>query len=122
MQKKVECFTIVQSGSLADGEAIYRFEAPWYIQRLQDTIIFVNTTMGQNSAGIKEITWSNRSKVVTVSHFTAGITRYPILANPKEFLQFLLPDIVRFSVSQSPTYDYFSKMHQLEENPPLYYN
>lgn len=121
MQKKVECFTIVQSGSLADGKAIYRFEAPWHIQRLQDTIIFVNTTMGQNSAGIKEITWSNRRKVVTVSHFTAGIARYPITANPKEFLQFLLPDIVRFSVSKSPSYDYLSKMHQLEENPPLYY-
>lgn len=121
MQKKVGLFTITQSDILADGLPISRNKTPWYIQRLQDTIVFVNQTMGQNYAGIKEIAWSNRDKVVFVSNFTAGNTRYHILANPKEFLQFLLPDIVRFSVSKSPTYDYLSKLHQLEENPPLYY-
>lgn len=122
MQKKVEFFQITQSEILAEDKPISRDNVPWHIQRLQDTIVFVNQTMGQNSAGLKEITWSNRNKIVTVFHFFAGVTKYPILANPKEFLQFLLPEIVRFSVSQSPTYDYFSKMHQLEENPPLYYN
>lgn len=121
MQKKVEFFQITQSEILAEDKPISRDNAPWHIQRLQDTIVFVNQTMGQNSAGLKEITWSNRNKVVTVFHFFAGTIKYPITANPKEFLQFLLPDIVRFSVSKSPTYDYLSKLHQLEENPPLYY-
>lgn len=121
MQKKVSLFTITQSTVLADYMQILRSNAPWYIQRLQDTIVFVNQTMGQNYAGIKEITWSNRSKEVIVSHYLAGTTKYPITANPKEFLQFLLPDIVRFSVSKSSTYNYLHKMHQLEENPPLYY-
>ena len=121
MSKKVGCFTISQSEILADDIPVSRRNTPWYIQRLQDTIIFVNQTMGQNYTGIREIIWSNYDKVVFVSHFTAGNTMYHVLANPKEFLQFLLPDIVRFSVSQSPTHEYFSKMHQLEENPPLYY-
>ena len=121
MQKKVEFFQITQSEILAEDKPISRNNAPWYIQRLQDTIVFVNQTMGQDYVGIREITWSNRNKVATVYHFIAGNARYPILANPKEFLQFLLPEIVRFSVSKSPTYDYLSKMHQLEENPPLYY-
>lgn len=122
MQKKVEFFQITQSEILAEDKPISRDNAPWHIQRLQDTIIFVNQTMGQNSAGLKEITWSNRNKIVTVFHFFAGVTKYPITVNPKEFLQFLLPDIIRFSVSKYPVYDYLYKLHQLEENPPLYYN
>ena len=121
MSKKVGCFTVTQESVLADGIPISRNNTPWYIQRLQDTVVFVNQTMGQNYVGIREISWSNKDKVVFVSHFTAGNARYHVLANPKEFLQFLLPEIVRFSVSKSPTYDYLSKMHQLEDNPPLYY-
>ena len=121
MSKKIGCFTIAQSAVLADGLPISRSKTPWYIQRLQDTIVFVNQTMGQNYSGIKEIVWSNQDKVVFVSHYTAGNAMYHVLANPKEFLQFLLPDIVRFSVSKHPTYDYLSKLHELENNPPLYY-
>lgn len=121
MSKKVGFFTIAQSAILEDDVQISRNKAPWYIQRLQDTIVFVNQTMGQNYTGIKEIIWSNHDKVVYVSHHVAGYAMYHVLANPKEFLQFLLPDIVRFSVSKHPTYDYLSKLHELENNPPLYY-
>lgn len=121
MSEKVGFFTIAQSAILADDVQISRNKAPWYIQRLQDTIIFVNQTMGQNYTGIKEIVWSNHDKMVYVSHHVAGYSMYHVLANPKEFLQFLLPDIVRFSVSKHPTYDYLSKLHELENNPPLYY-
>lgn len=121
MPKKVGCFTISQSAILADGLPVSRNNTPWYIQRLQDAIVFVNQTMGQNYSGIKEIIWSNYDKIVFVSHYTAGSAMYHVLANPKEFLQFLLPDIVRFAVSKHPTYDYLHKLHELENNPPLYY-
>lgn len=121
MSKKVGCFVITQSEILSDDVPVSRSKAPWYIQRLQDTIIFVNKTMRQNNSGIEEIIWSNYDKVVLVSHVSAGNTMYHRLTHPKEFLQFLLPDIVRFSVSKHPTYDYLSKLHELENNPPLYY-
>ena len=121
MSKKVGCFTITQSEILADDAPILRKNAPWYIRSLQDTIIFVNKTMAQGNGGIEEILWSNYDAVVYVSHSSAGNTMYHRLEHPKEFLQFLLPDIVRFSVSKSQNYNYLAKLHELEEHPPLYY-
>ena len=121
MQKKVGCFVITQSEILSDDIPIPRNKAPWYIQRLQDTIVFVNKTMGQNNSGIEEIIWSNYDKVVLVSHVSAGDIVYHRLTHPKEFLQFLLADIVKFSVSQSQSYKYQAKLQELETNPPLYY-
>ena len=121
MSKKVGCFTITQSEILADDTPILRRNAPWYIRKLQDTIIFVNKTMAQGNGGIEEILWSNYDAVVYVSHSSAGHAMYHRLEHPKEFLQFLLPDVVRFSVSKSQSYNYLSKLHELEEHPPLYY-
>lgn len=121
MSKKVGCFVITQSEILADDIPVSRNKAPWYIQRLQDTIVFVNKTMGQGNSGIEEIIWSNYDKVVLVSHVSAGNTMYHRLTHPKEFLQFLLADIVKFSVSKSQSYKYQAKLQELETNPPLYY-
>lgn len=120
MSKKVGCFVITQSEILADDVPVFRRNTPWYIRKLQDTIIFVNKTIGQGNGGIKEIIWSNYDAVVYVSHSSAGNAMYHRLEHPKEFLQFLLPDIVRLSMSKSQYYNYLAKLHELEENPPLY--